>query len=53
MNVMQALVEMMLADLERAGYLRAVADDGTRCAGCGLQPARFLSPAWRGRLADS
>ena len=38
LDVSQALVEMMLADLERAGYLRAVADDGTRCAGCGLQP---------------
>ena len=37
LNVSQELVEMMLADLERAGYLRAVADDGSHCAGCGLR----------------
>lgn len=37
LNVSQGLVELMLADLERAGYLRTVADDGSRCAGCGLR----------------
>ena len=35
LNVSQGLVELMLADLERAGYLRAVAGDCNSCAGCG------------------
>ena len=37
LDVSQELVELMLADLERAGYLRAAADDGSRCASCGLR----------------
>jgi|WetSurMetagenome_2_1015567.scaffolds.fasta_scaffold1344836_2 Mn-dependent DtxR family transcriptional regulator len=37
LNVSQALVKLMLADLERSGYLRAVANDGSHCAGCGLR----------------
>jgi len=38
LDVSQELVELMLTDLERTGYLRAVADDGSRCEGCGLRP---------------
>ena len=37
LNVSQGLVELMLADLERTGYLRAVTGDCKGCAGCGLQ----------------
>jgi DNA-binding IclR family transcriptional regulator len=37
LDISPELVELMLADLERAGYLRSVVDDGSHCAGCGLQ----------------
>jgi Mn-dependent DtxR family transcriptional regulator len=37
LNVSQGLVEMMLADLERAGYLQAVTSDCGSCTGCGLR----------------
>jgi ribosomal protein S25 len=44
LNVSQALVDLMLADLEKAGYLRAVTGDCNSCAGCGprqtCQPPR-------------
>lgn len=46
LDTSEELVALMLADLEQAGYLRSVADDGTRCAGCGLQQA-CQSPAPR------
>lgn len=39
LNVSQGLVELMLADLERAGYLRVVTGDCGGCAGCGLRQA--------------
>jgi len=44
LNVSQSLVKMMLADLERAGYIRPVADDGSRCASCGIRE-RCKTPA--------
>jgi ribosomal protein S25 len=34
LNVSQGLIELMLADLERTGYLQAVASDCNSCAGC-------------------
>ena len=39
LNVSQGLVELMLADLERAGYLRAVTGERNSCAGCGSRQA--------------
>ncbi len=35
LNVSPVLVELMLADLERAGYLRMVTGDCGPCTGCG------------------
>ena len=47
LDVSPALVGLMFADLERAGYLRALADDGTRCAGRGLRPTcKTPEPLW-------
>lgn len=37
LNVSPDLVELILADLERNGYIRAIVDDGAHCAGCGLR----------------
>jgi hypothetical protein len=39
LNVSQGLVELMLADLEWAGYLRAVTGERNSCAGCGSRQA--------------
>ena len=39
LNVSQGLVELMLADLERVGYLRAVTGERDSCAGCGSRQA--------------
>ena len=40
LNTSLGLVEMMLVELERAGYLRQVnGDDCGGCAGCGGQPS--------------
>jgi hypothetical protein len=37
LNISVGLVELMLADLERAGYLRTVTSTCSSCAGCGPQ----------------
>jgi hypothetical protein len=36
LNVSPELVDLILVDLERTGYIRSIVDDGTHCAGCRL-----------------
>jgi hypothetical protein len=37
LNVSEKLIELMLADLERSGYLQAAAGNCSGCAGCGIR----------------
>lgn len=54
LDVSQGLVELMLADLERAGYLQTIADDCSGCAGCGLrQTCHKPGPRLRVRTGKS
>jgi hypothetical protein len=46
LNISQDLIEMMVADLERAGYLQVATGNCNGCTGCGIQKA-CDSPASR------
>ena len=37
LNVSQVIIELMLADLEKTGYLQAVTGSCSSCAGCGIR----------------
>lgn len=44
LNVSQELIELMLADLEKTGYLQAVKGSCSSCAGCGIRQACSTNP---------
>ncbi|MCU0484820.1 MAG: hypothetical protein MUC85_01795 [Anaerolineales bacterium] len=44
LQVSQGLIELMLADLEKSGYLQAVIPNCGSCEGCGIRQACGSNP---------